>query len=260
MKQLLSIEFSKVKNYTTFWVILSIYVACVPLLFFLISNIDFPFLPNNTELYGFPTVWGYITYSASWLNLLLGVLVVIITCNEINFKTQRQNIIDGLSRKQVILSKFYFLTALAVVVTLYTFFIGFIFGIFNSDITEMFKGTEAIGVYFIQTIGYFSFAFFFAVLVKRPALSIIFYVLIFALKFIFVIVLGETVSQFMPINVIGDLTPFPFFKEFFAMLEAQDPNVQLPYIMPQMVRSLAATGWITIFVFVSYLVLKKRDL
>ena len=248
MIHLLKIEFSKVRNYSTFWAILLIYIGLVPLVFFALSSIQLPFFPEEEEMYGFPTVWNFITWTASWLNLLLGVLVVTITCNEITYRTQRQNIIDGLSRKQMILSKFYFFTALAVFVTLYTFLLGFIFGLIYTGFNDVFTGISYIGVYFIQTLGYFSFAFLFAVIVKRSALAIIFYILIFLFKFIFVLVLGEAISQYMPINVIADLTPFTFFKAIFDMAAEQDPNFVEPVIISQSIRSLVALGWISSFI------------
>lgn len=260
MIHLLKIEFLKVKNYRTFWVMLLIYIALVPLVFLGLSSFQIPFFPEKEEMFGFPTVWNYITWTASWLNLLLGVLIVTITCNEITYRTQRQNIIDGLSRKQMILSKFYFFTALAAFVTLYTFLIGFIFGMIYSGFNNVFSGIEYVGVYFIQTIGYFSFAFLFAVLVKRSALAIIFYILIFFFKFVFVLALGDTISQYMPINVIADLTPFPFFKEIFKMAAEQDPNFVAPVIISQTVRSLVALGWISSFIVLGYFVVKRRDL
>jgi ABC-2 type transport system permease protein len=260
MIHLLKIEYSKVRNYGTFWTMLLIYIGLVPLAFFGISAFNIPFFPEKSELFGFPTVWNYITWTASWLNLLLGVLVVTITCNEITYRTQRQNIIDGLSRKQMILSKFYFFTALAAFVTLYTFLIGFVFGMIYSESNDFYSGLHYVGVYFVQTLGYFSFAFLFAVLVKRSALSIIFYILIFMFKFIFVLVLGETISQYMPINVIADLTPFPFFKAIFEMAAEQDPNFVAPVIISQTVRSLVALGWITSFITLGYFVVKRRDL
>ena len=260
MIHLLKIEFLKIKNYRTFWVMLLIYIALVPLVFLGLSSFQIPFFPEKEEMFGFPTVWNYITWTASWLNLLLGVLIVTITCNEITYRTQRQNIIDGLSRKQMILSKFYFFTALAAFVTLYTFLIGFIFGMIYSGFNNVFSGIEYVGVYFIQTIGYFSFAFLFAVLVKRSALAIIFYILIFFFKFVFVLALGDTISQYMPINVIADLTPFPFFKEIFKMAAEQDPNFVAPVIISQTVRSLVALGWISSFIVLGYFVVKRRDL
>ena len=64
----------------------------------------------------------------------------------------------------------------------------------------------------------------------------------------------------MPINVIADLTPLPFFKVLFEMAAEQDPNVIVPIIISQTVRSIVALGWITSFIFLGYFVVKRRDL
>ena len=67
-----------------------------------------------------------------------------------------------MSRKQYILGKFFFFMLLALAVFLYTFVIGAIFGSIMSNPGDMFGGVEAIGIYFVQTLGYFVFAFFWA--------------------------------------------------------------------------------------------------
>lgn len=260
MMKLLSIEYMKVKNYRTFWVIMLIYAVLVPLTFWGISEIPFPFLPSKSEIFGFPTVWNYITWTASWWNILLGVLVVVMVCNDIDFKTQRQNIIDGLSRSQVILGKFYMLIVIAATVTLYTFLIGTIMGMIYSEPGDLFSGLEYIGIYFVQTLGYFSFAFFFAVLVKKPALSIILFVVIIMLDGLLGIAVPPEALQFIPTITISDLTPFPFFQEVFEMARQEDPDFEAPFMLSQTWRSILALFYTTIFVLIGYLSLKRRDL
>jgi ABC-type transport system involved in multi-copper enzyme maturation permease subunit len=197
---------------------------------------------------------------ASWWNLLMGVLVVLITCNEITYKTQRQNVIDGLSKRDIIIGKFLTFLLLAVFATLYTFLLALIFGIINDGMGDIASGISYIGIYLLQTIGYFSFAFLFAVLVKRPALAIIFYILIFMFRFIIGLIVGDYAAQFFPINVFGDLTPFPFFEQLFELAARSDPNFEEPVILSQSVRSFLAFTWISIFVMISYLVTKRRDI
>ncbi|MBD3637983.1 MAG: ABC transporter permease subunit [Crocinitomicaceae bacterium] len=260
MKKLLQIEYLKVKNYRTFWLILGIYALLVPISFFGISQIDFPFLPSSNEIFGFPTVWNYITWTASWWNVLLGVLIVILVCNDIEFKTQRQNIIDGLSRKQVIIGKLYFLVILAAVITLYTFLVALVMGCIYSNPADMFQEIEYLGIYFIQTLGYFSFAFFFAVLVRKPALSIILFVVIIILDDIIKLPVGNDVAQFFPTITISDLTPFPFFKEVIEMSRERDPNFEIPYDMGTVMRSILSLLYIAGFTLIGFFALKRRDL
>jgi len=268
MLDLLKIEYAKVKNYSTFWVILAVYATMVPLTFLGASSLHIPFYPEADELFSFPTIWGYLTWTASLWNVLLGVLIVISICNDINFKTQRQNVIDGLSRKQYILGKFYFFVVFAIVITLYTFLMGFIIGGINSGFSDMGSGIEYIGFYLVQTIGYFALAFFFAVLIRKSALTIVLYTVIIVfdifLSPIFGLFMGEyygeMVSQFVPTLTISHLTPFPFLQEMFAMAKQMDPNAIEPYEMNQNVRAVVASCYILGMVALGYISLKRRDL
>ena len=237
-----------------------IYAVLVPLTFQSLSQLKIPFFPSESEIFGFPTVWNYLTWTASWWNILLGVLIVILVCNDINYKTQRQNIIDGLSRKDIILGKLYFLIALAFVIAVYTFLIGAVVGSIYSSPENMFNGIEYVGIYFIQTLGYFSFAFFFAVLVRKPALSIVLFVVIIMLDAILYWPLSEEIAQFFPTITISELTPFPFFRQLLDMQVSENPDFEAPYVLSQSVRSIMAVIYIGIFTFIGYISLKKRDL
>lgn len=277
MLHLLGIEYSKVKNYTTFWVMLIIYAALIPLIIWGISVFHFgqegtPMYWEGSSVFKFPVVWNGVTWVASWFNLLLGILIVLIICNDFNYRTFKQNVIDGLSKQQVIVSKFLFLIALAIAVTLYTFLLGTIIGFTFSDGGNMLDDIYYVGIYFIQTIGYFTLAFLFSILLRKTALSII----IFTLAIIVVnplisltisLTIGDnSIVQFFPINSISELTPFPL-QWLTAMIqsnpnpEAQSQGMeQVNMIISQPIRTVVATIYIAIFVFISNLILKKRDL
>ncbi|MCG8577098.1 MAG: ABC transporter permease [Flavobacteriales bacterium] len=262
---MLKIEFAKVKNFKTFWIILACYAGITPLIFYGLCafwvNILGDFGPPMKAYMSFPNVWSYIGWTAAWLNILLGILVVVLVCNEITFKTHRQNIIDGMSRHSVILGKFYFLVALALAVTVYALILGFIFGAIYSDIGNMFNGIEYIGVYFIQTLGYFSFAFFFAILIRKPALAIILYFVTFLLNLFLPLILGDIAVQYFPTYLISGLTPFPFLEGLLEFAASQDPNADTdPFILGQSWKMILAVVYIASFFTVGYLSLKKRDL
>tara|TARA_B110000285_G_scaffold205760_1_gene243782 strand:+ start:320 stop:1147 length:828 start_codon:yes stop_codon:yes gene_type:complete len=275
MLNLLSIEYSKVKNYATFWVILIIYAILIPLVAWGISAIHFE-LPGPPEaggdewsgssLFHFSGVWNTVTWIASWFNILLGILIVLIICNDFNYRTFKQNVIDGLSKKQVIASKFIFLVMLGIAVTLYTFLVSLLFGLIFSESINIFDNVYYVGIYFMQTIGYFTTAFLLAILIKRTALSIVIFVVAFVFKFIFYFALGETISQFFPINLFSDLTPFPL-PFLTALIDINpDPEAQkqgmdaLDIMISQPVKTMVAAIYIAIFVFISNFILKKRDL
>ena len=268
MKQLLSIEYSKLRKLTSLKVILLIYMALVPLWMLFLGYIyDMngqlsKMLLDRESLYEFPGVWGTITYSASFFNLLAAVVIVIITCNEIHFRTMRQNVIDGLTKQQVILSKFFVIICIAAFITLYTALLGLIIGLCNPGASGVFDGISAVPTYFLQTIGYFSFAFFFAVLVKRPALSIIFFIVSFFIETIIGWIIRGTVSevpsQFFPLTSFSQLTPDAFFGKINeARIQATGV---IPWVMPVWGQLLLASFYILLFFAIAYSVLKRRDL
>ena len=51
----------------------------------------------------------------SWFNLLIGMLLVILVCNEFSFKTFRQHVIDGNSKADFIVSKILLMTSFALI-------------------------------------------------------------------------------------------------------------------------------------------------
>jgi len=263
MKQLLSIEYSKLKKLTSLKVILIVYLCIVPLWMLLLgfgfqkNPIFMKLFGSEKVLYMFPHVWEFTTYSASWFNILMGVTIVIITCNEIHFRTWKQNVIDGLTKRQVIVSKLLVIFCISTIVTIYTALVAFVFGCVYTGISEAFNGIDKVWMYYLQTMGYFSFAFLFASLVRKPALSIVLFVVSFWVEFIIGVVLNLTVSpkiyQYFPLKVFADLTPFPF-------IELVDPGHKNSWLMPLWGQVLLSFFYIAVFFTIAYRVLRKRDL
>lgn len=265
MIKLLKIEFMKVKNYSTFWAILIMYACLVPITYLGISQLGINLLPSKSALLSFPTVWHYFTWTASWWNVLLGVLIVILVCNEYSFKTQRQNVIDGLSKSEMILSKFIFIIALALAVSLYAFIVAAITGLIFNGPSGFENKIEYVPIYGLQTVGYFAFAFLLATLVKRPALSIILYIVVIAID---VFLYNENIldhhAQFFPTITISELTPNPFYQQLITMQKMQMAEsgvaFEEPPNMNQATRSVLATIYIALLFIGSYFVVKRRDI
>lgn len=261
MIRLLRIEFLKVKNYRTFWWILGIYAVLVPLIYSGLGNLDNQLLPTKTLLYTFPTIWHFVTWTASWFNVLLGVLIVIMVCNDIAYKTQRQSVIDGLSRSEMILAKILFLIVLAFAVTLYTFLIGAVVGCTYSTPSNILNGTEYLPIYFVQTVGYFAFAFFFAVLIRKPALAVILFIMIIAIDiFLYIPWVLDHRAQYFPTIAISELTPNPFYEKWILGQKMANPGYVEPPNMDQLTRSIVASIYIIGFFIAGYFSVKKRDL
>lgn len=267
MIKLLQIEYMKVKNYGTFWAILGIYAALVPLTYIGVAQFSGGggLIPSESRLFSFPSIWHYYTWIASCWNMLLGVLVVILVCNEYSFKTERQSVINGLSRRDVIFSKFIFIVVLAAAIAVYTFIIASIIGLIYSGPYNFGPKLYFVVIYFVQTIGYFAFAFLLAVLMKRPALCIIIYVIVLTIDiFLYDDNLLSHHAQYVPTITVAELTPSPFYSTQMAMMKAdamqRGIKFEEPPNMNQLTRSILAFIYIAIMIFVGYFVVKRRDL
>jgi len=264
MIDLLKIEFAKVKNYRVFWIIMGIYALLVPLGFYglcsLINEILGPF-GLSQDYSSFPDIWQYITWTSAWWNMLLGILVVILTCNEISFRTQRQNVIDGMSRKQVIVSKFLFIVALALIVTLYTGIVGFIYGAAANGMSGFGPQLHYLGIYFLQTLGYFSVAYLFAVMFKKSALAIIFFILIWIINLFLGPIMPNGTADYIPTYLISGLNPSPFFSFFIEMEQSQGmEDADVPIQMALNMKLILGSIYIVGFIALGYLFVRKRDL
>jgi ABC-type transport system involved in multi-copper enzyme maturation permease subunit len=210
---------------------------------------------TQQDLFAFPDIWSFTTYCASFFNILLCVVIVVITCNEIQHKTMRQNIIDGLSKQQVIMGKFVLVLFFSILATLITFLTGLIIGGCTNGFSNMYENIHLVVLYFVQTLGYFSFAFLFALIVKRPAIAIITFILFFPVEFIIGQLVTDEVYQFFPLKVYADLTPLPFFKQVLAATSQNNL-----WLMDMSQKMMLSGFYVIVFFSLTYMILKRRDL
>src|SRR5690606_8305462 len=136
-------------------------------------------------IFNFPIIWHITTFFASYFKLFFAIVVVSMIGNEYSNKTIKQNLIDGLSKKEFVLSKFYTIVFFSLLATILIGLGSFFIGLYYSSYTELsitFKETEFLLAYFIKLVGFFSLCLFFGMLIKRSA---------FALAFIFILYIFE---------------------------------------------------------------------
>ena len=223
MLELLRIEWMKVKNYRAFWIFTILYfvsIAGINYIGYYINSLTVQNVPMGEALLGspfsFPKIWNTVGFMSSWLLYFPGILFIMLLTNEFNFKTHRQNIIDGWERKQFITVKFVFAFIFSLAATLFNVIMAVILGLVTSANNFSFTGTENIIYIFIQTFSYISFAMFMAILFRRSgaAIAVFFlYGLIFEwlltalINFKFEL---APVGYFLPLQVTDTLLPLPF--------------------------------------------------
>lgn len=223
MFYLLKIEWLKIKNYKAFWIFLGLYLLGLYSINYvayeLQSQVKKSDLPFDIFPYDFPKVYQTITWVSGWLLYFPGMLIILMISNEYTFKTHRQNIIDGLTRKQFILAKIYAAIILAFITTVICFIIAAGFGITFSN-SFSFEGIEYIAYSFLQSLCYLFFAMILAVLLRRSGLAM---AIFFLYGLIFEQMIGLLVDNklleshsfwyYMPLQASDVLIPPTFIKD-----------------------------------------------
>ncbi|MFH2096574.1 MAG: ABC transporter permease [Bacteroidota bacterium] len=274
IKRLIKIEFRKVISYTTFWVLIGIHVFLLTSVILVAKSfrIDMPGLelPN---LYAFPAAWNTISWLSSFFNLFLTIILIALVGNELNFRTFRQHVIDGLTRPQLVSGKLIVITGIAIFAFILTFLLALIFGLINTDglsIGSMFGQFYYMFVYFIQTMAYMIMGLFIVLLIKNIALSIVTFILyFFPVEPILRAFLPDEITAFFPMKVISDLTPAPEIFNFSSQVQyyttvngqvVSQPDAALPFELPLHSNILVVLAYITLFGILSYIIMNKRNL
>ncbi len=276
MIRLLQIEFIKLWNNTASKVLIISYFVLLTSIA-LISVIKFPFGANvrlaEIGIFNFPYIWHFNTFITAFFKLFLAIVIVSMMANEYSNKTIKQNLIDGLSKKEFILSKFLTVLSFALISTVFVFVVSLILGLIYSDYNELsiiFSDLEFVFAFFIKLVGFFSFCLFLGILVKRSAFALGFLVLwqIFELVFrglvrwkLFDGDTTEILMSFFPLQAM-----FNLIKEPITRLEAVQTvanqvgeQINLNYHV-HWYEILIVLVWTAIFIYSSYALLKKRDL
>ncbi|QMU29282.1 ABC transporter permease [Adhaeribacter radiodurans] len=257
MSQLLITELRKLFPYRTFWTILLLFTGLLLLFVYLGSKVELNGQAAGPTLYSFPDIWLKLTYIASYFNLLLGILIIIIITDEYSFRTFRQQVIDGWFKHDVILAKLLVIILIAAFGTVVLLGTGLFFGYSYSPSTASAKVIQDIrhlAFYFVQAVGYMTLAMLFAFLIRKNGLAIITF-LIYA-KIIEPIIhsrFPDEVDQYFPMKVLSSLTPTPgrdVLESITGPTLALTPTAAL----------LPAIGYIGLFSVLSYFIIKYRDL
>lgn len=278
MLRLLAIEFHKLRFSRSAKVLVTTYFILITFIA-LIASIEFSFggatfRVADQGIFNFPYIWHFNSYVAATLKLFLAIVIVSMMSNEYSNRTLKQNLIDGMSKKEFVLSKFLTVASFALLSTIFLFIVSLILGLSFSDYTEIsiiFSDMEYLLAYFIKLTGFFTFCMFLGVLVKRSAFALGFLFIWWILESIVNGLLrwkffrgGETadsIVQFFPLESMAILVREPFSR----LNAVQTAATQLGSEFSKdygihWYQLLIVIIWTGIFVYLSYALLKKRDL
>ena len=275
MFRLLNIEIHKLKHNRASRVLIVIYFALLTSIA-LIAAIKFDIGPVKFHLaeqgiFNFPYIWHFNSYMAAIFKFFLLLVIVSMMANEYSNKTLKQNLIDGLSKKEFILSKFYTVVLLAAISTFFVFLVSVILGYSYSDYNEfsiVIMDLEYLFAFFIKLVGFFSFGLFLGILVKRSA---------FAVGAMLVWAMAEgfakgmlywkfedyvdNIMRILPLEAMSNLIKEPFTRLDAVQTVAKQVGENLSKdFSVQYLDIVIVLCWTAIFIYLSYALLKRRDL
>src|SRR5215216_2351808 len=134
MMNLLRTEWLKMRKYWAFWWMTGIIALSYPGINYIFYQIYSEVMTKSGNAgqmikmlignpFTFPEVWHTVAFASSIFIFIPSILVIMFITNEYTYKTHRQNIIDGWSRNQFMISKLIDVLIISIVVTILYFIV-----------------------------------------------------------------------------------------------------------------------------------------
>lgn len=278
MKRLLAIELQKIWLNRASRILTLTYFGILSLIA-LIASIEFDLGPFHFDaaeqgIFNFPYIWHLNSYIGALPKIFLALVIVSMMANEYTYGTLKQNLIDGMSKKEFVLSKFLTVLVFSGLSTLFIFVISLLLGLMYSTYDEIgiiFSEMDYLLAFFVRLTGFFSFCLFLGVLIKRSAFAIGFLFVWYLIENIGYLIFGKlivndfelarSIFRYMPLEAMSGVLIEPFTKldmiqavgNQVGVLEAKDYAVDYSLVAVVLV-------WTALFVWGSYALIQKRDL
>ncbi|MCD4665393.1 MAG: hypothetical protein K8R68_08980 [Bacteroidales bacterium] len=272
MIRLLKIELRKLVSYRAFWFMIIFYLLLLAFMIFGIPGlIDYIALKTGETkfrlfkaiVFNFPDIWQNIAYVAGaryFIKIVLGIIVIIIITSEFNFLTIRSNIISGLDRKDFLIGKIELLVLLALLSTFVLFLSGLYLGFIQSsskEIGDIFGKLQYLAGYFIELISYLLFCSFLGILFKKTGIAFIVHMVYFIIEPILDYKLNDSITPYLPLNAINNIIQTPNT----SLIKIKSPGFNFDFQEVISITDVSiCLGYAALFIYLSYLILKKRDL
>ena len=268
MLQLLKTEYIKFRHNSTVSLLFILFTILLPTVILAGKSIlknPSPPIPSNSIFYEFPTVWEYQGYVGNWLVFfILGFMVLHMFTSEVSYKTMRQNIITGYTKKEYFISKLLVILCLAVFATIIYTISCLAYGMIHTtgfDFELVFDNNWATTRFFIMCMGYMSFAFLIANVLRSGGLSMFLY-FAFALilepivKGAMLYYLENDAMNYLPLNTIEDLMCMPLFRTSSEFIKTE---AGVSVVHPINIAMILSTVYTFIFIGLSWWKFKKSD-
>lgn len=274
MGSLINIEWLKIKKYPAFWWMLVIVMLTYPSINYMFYNV-YQQVTQGKEMtnsiakmllgnpFAFPETFHTVAYFSSFFVILPGILVIMLITNEYNYKTHKQNIIDGWSRKEFMASKLIDVAIISFVVMMVFMLVAMGFGLYADpdNLGRIAEQLHYIPMFFLQTFAQLSIAFLLGYLVKKAFIALgifVFYYLV--VENILVAYLKYKkipITRFLPIESSDNILIAPAFTGNFGKDSKEAYQLAITLVGEQVVITCFYTLIIWLICFKLH---SKRDL
>ena len=257
--KLLSIELKKLLPYRAFRLLLILFIISLAGIIFVGNKINSENIFNpGLNVLGFPNVWNFYLYTACFFNIILGLLVIFVVCNEYTYRTIRQNVIDGLSKNEIVTGKILLIIVLSIISTITVYLTGIIAGIIYSSkwtFTDIFQHNLLVAGYFLQNLCLLAMAYFFATVFRRAGIATMLYI-------VFIFPIDVLINQAIFKGSINDYLPVStmfrkIIEQPYNALFHHDASVQAA---PTVLAVTVSVLYILLFFGAGWYITKRRDL
>lgn len=230
MIKLLKIEWMKIKDYTTFKVLTLLYFISIIGVTYIGYKINININKATENMadallgnpFKFPELWNTTAFLVSLIFFIPGLFIINLMSNEYNFRTHRQNIIDGMSRSNFISVKIAICFLTSIFATISVFIAAIIIGYINKSSVN-FDQIYYLGYFFIQTFSYTMFALTLTMFIRRSGLAL-------GIYFLYAMIIENLITGLINLK----LSPVGFFFP----LECVDKLLDIPFAKQQVKETL----------------------
>jgi ABC-2 type transport system permease protein len=271
--RLLDVEWFKARHRAVFWVTTGFF-AVLYLLMLGITQYQHAKDPANNSSFSLPGDWLMLLQGPGDLGVLLVIVtLVLLVASERTWRTQRQNVIDGLSRAQFFSGKLLLGLLLVIIFWLMPAVLGMVFAVFDgapgyTDGTGPFLSPlvlKVFGGYFVHLAATAALAVMFGTIASSSGAAL-------ALTFVFMIgltpitmLLAERGGVWLE---IARRSPFLVFDQLtnpaiYDAAQRADFNERMPDFMALLAgieANLLSLAYALLFITIAWLAFRRRDL
>ncbi len=270
VRKIIELEYYKFRHYKPFLIILGLYIFCFVLSGFSIKylldwflekqkddDILKHFVETGIPLFDFVDIWQNLAWLATIFKYIPAFVIIISVTLEYSQKTIKQNIIDGLSKKEFLSSKVALVGIIsigsAVLLLLLGLFLGFLYSPVKG-LPYIVEHIDFVAAYGLEVFAFLCMALFAAFWIQRSGVTIILFLLYTAcIEPITTAILHFKYKWevwYFPVEAINLIIRVPFQK--YALSHVHDQIILRDV--------LVSLGWAGVFIALSYWLLRRRDL